>query len=268
MSVCIYVASKSRHGPMWIGYRAQGAPIISTWIDEWEPGQTESWPQLYERAVREAAGSTSLILYQQPEEVLKGALVETGAALACSVPVLYVGPYGPSELHVLHHPLVKVCSSLSEAFALAGAPGIDEAYSVAPQPSRLALYFGRICEPGHFLYRPGSCAAIRPERHELSLPWDGSLLDTGLLKNRCVPDRPDGRVHWTCGGRPVLWHAFFWWDRSGDERGNSNSGFYVRGFQLNEHRQAFEYACQQWPAIVERQHFPLKLTELKEYGAT
>jgi len=89
-----------------------------------------------------------------------------------------------------------------------------------------------------------------------------------------VPDDPDGRVHWACGGKP-LWFAFFWWDRSGDRRGNSNSGFYVLGFEPDElnfesaneaARLAFAFACEQWPDVVQRQNFPLVLVERKETG--
>jgi hypothetical protein len=65
-------------------------------------------------------------------------------------------------------------------------------------------------------------------------------------------------VHWTCGGDP-LWFAFVWWDRSGDSRPGSNSGFYVRGFAPPEARQAFEFACRAWPAVVARQEHALVL---------
>jgi len=89
-------------------------------------------------------------------------------------------------------------------------------------------------------------------------------MDTGLLENRKVPDRPDGRVHWTVGGGEsrepdVVWHAFFWWDRSGDMRPASNSGFYVRGFGIGDEVEAFEYAMSQWDGIIKRQLFPLVL---------
>jgi hypothetical protein len=30
----IYIASKTKHAARWLEYRAQGEPIISTWIDE------------------------------------------------------------------------------------------------------------------------------------------------------------------------------------------------------------------------------------------
>ena len=132
-----------------------------------------------------------------------------------------------------------------------------------------ALYFG-YGNGGHFLREsPVSWRQwLDPKQADPTLPWTIGLMDTGLLKNRGVPDHPDGRVHWTCGGRTVFWFAFFWWDHSGDARPGSNSGFYVRGFEpaaitrervLEAAVEAFNYACGQWPAIIARQAFSLVL---------
>lgn len=123
--------------------------------------------------------------------------------------------------------------------------------------SRIALYFG-YGNGGHFLRGPQR-DTLDPQREYPDFPWRLELLDTGLLKNGKVPDAPDGRVHWTCGGEAVFWHAFFWWDRSGDSRPGSNSGFYVRGFELEQRCEAFEYACNEWPEVVSRQLFRLEL---------
>ncbi len=108
---------------------------------------------------------------------------------------------------------------------------------------KLALYFG-YGDGGHFLrgITGSRSSTLEPQRYFPGFPWEIQHLDTGLLVNREVPDQPDGRVHWTCGGTP-LWLAFFWWDRSGDPRGASNSGFYVQGFSHLEAQAAFEYAC-------------------------
>jgi hypothetical protein len=126
---------------------------------------------------------------------------------------------------------------------------------------RLALYFG-YGDGGHFLRDPNRWQmTLDPRRNYPGFPWREVWLDTGLLTNRKVPDNPDGRVHWVAGGKPDTWHAFVWWDRSGDRRGASNSGFYVRGFALDEIVAAFEYACSVWPEVVERQAFPLRLVE-------
>jgi hypothetical protein len=128
-----------------------------------------------------------------------------------------------------------------------------------------ALYFG-YGDGGHFLHDGnGRISSYKYEERYPGFPWDIGLLDAGLLKNRKVQDWPDGRVHWTCGGNP-MWIAFFWWDRSGDKRSASNSGFYVQGFNLvpkenrdEQLRAAFEFACSQWPDVIKRQEFPLAL---------
>ncbi len=122
--------------------------------------------------------------------------------------------------------------------------------------NRLALYFG-YGDGGHFL-RGGPRSTIDPQETIPGFPWTIGHLDTGLLKNGRVKDWPTGQVHWTCGGKLDLWHAFYWWDRSGDGRPGSNSGFYVRGFpHVQDRDAAFTYACSKWPEVVTRQKYPL-----------
>lgn len=125
---------------------------------------------------------------------------------------------------------------------------------------KIALYFGCINEPGHYLFGArGSKSTLRPQSDYPGFPWTIAHLDGGLLENGQEPDRETGRVRWTCGGRPTLWFAFYWWDRSVDGRPASNSGFYVSGFEIGEQEQAFEYACKQWPKVVSRQRHGLTL---------
>jgi hypothetical protein len=125
--------------------------------------------------------------------------------------------------------------------------------------TKRALYFG-YGSGGHFLRDSGGARTLAPEETIPGFPWSGALLDSRLLTNRGVPDDPDGRVHWVCGGTP-LWLGFVWWDRSGDKRGASNSGFYVQGFHHAERQAAFDFACAQWPDVVARQLYPLVLVE-------
>lgn len=124
--------------------------------------------------------------------------------------------------------------------------------------SKISLYFGFVEGYGH-----GLCLN---DRHRVDpsdvpgFPWGYELLDAGLLRNRKVPDDPNGVVHWVGGGRP-FWLGFFWWDRSGDKRGASNSGFYVQGFSHHELQPALDYARQAWPRVTARQLFPLTLQQ-------
>ena len=121
-----------------------------------------------------------------------------------------------------------------------------------------ALYFG-YKNGGHFLYSPGMvCEYLEPQRVAPGFPWTIGLLDSGLLTNGKHADTYDGRVFWTCGGTP-LWLAFFWWDRSGDKRVASNSGFYVQGFELSDRQAALDYASSIFPTVIARQLYPLVL---------
>lgn len=90
---------------MWRRYRAAGAPINSSWIYEAEPGQTQSYKDLWKRCINEASEAFVLIVYAEDNDVLKGAFVEVGAALATGTIVLAVGL--PDTLSVLAHPLVE-----------------------------------------------------------------------------------------------------------------------------------------------------------------
>ncbi len=126
---------------------------------------------------------------------------------------------------------------------------------------KIALYFGCWGQSGHYLWLPNERKIYRAQRDIPGFLWDEALLDTGLLKNGNHRDIVDGKVFWTLGGKNLdcLWHAFFWWDRSGDARANSNSGFYTYGFSHRAEVEAFAYACAQFPAIVKRQGVPLEL---------
>lgn len=87
----IYVASKVRHAATWKALRASGVPIISTWIDEAGEGESEDLADLWQRCIREATTAQVLVVYREPEEILKGGWIEVGAALAAQVPVYAVG---------------------------------------------------------------------------------------------------------------------------------------------------------------------------------
>jgi hypothetical protein len=122
----------------------------------------------------------------------------------------------------------------------------------------VALYFGHDKDDnkGHFLYGLDR-KAIRPSAI-VGFPWKLEMLDGGFLRDQKIKDEPDGRVWWSYGRiLSVPWFAFFWWDRSGDTRPGSNSGFYVEGFLPRS--ASFAFACAQWPDIVARQLFPLTL---------
>lgn len=113
----IYIASKTVHAPKWRALRDSGLPILSTWIDEAGPSETRNFSDLWARCVAESSRAAVTIVYAEPGEILKGAFVEVGCALASGKPVLAVGL--PEGLSVLNHPLVQVMPSMDDAVTIA-----------------------------------------------------------------------------------------------------------------------------------------------------
>lgn len=93
----VYVASRASipdRAIMWRRLRAEGWPIVSTWIDEDGPGQTDDMAELWVRIAAEVTGAAGLVIYIDPDDFpLKGALIEVGMALAARVPVVVVAPF-------------------------------------------------------------------------------------------------------------------------------------------------------------------------------
>jgi hypothetical protein len=111
----IYVASKSKMGPEWKRWREAGIPIISTWIDECGPGES-NLPALWTRCIQEVSSAQVLVLVHNEGEVQKGSLVEMGAALTSGASVIWVGP---EYLSAQHHPLVHHAQNVDVAMAMA-----------------------------------------------------------------------------------------------------------------------------------------------------
>lgn len=110
----IYIASKTKHADRWRYLRTMGEPIISTWIDEAGAGESGDLSDLWLRCIREASTCRLLILYREPEDVLKGGWIEMGAALAHGVPVFAVGI---RDFTVANHPGIRHFASMKDAIA-------------------------------------------------------------------------------------------------------------------------------------------------------
>ena len=109
----LYVASRAsqvRLPEMWRQLRREGWPIISTWIDEAGPGETESMVELWDLIVSEIRSADAMLFYADPESLpLKGAYVEVGIALAFGIPVLAIIRNNANVGSWINHPLVDVC---------------------------------------------------------------------------------------------------------------------------------------------------------------
>lgn len=111
----IYVASKTKHAPMWREHRAgwEGVALVaSTWIDEAAEDESADLSDLWDRCISEAANADLLIAYHEADEQWKGAYIEIGAALTSGIPVYVCGrPAGT----FVNHPLVTYASDPSDA---------------------------------------------------------------------------------------------------------------------------------------------------------
>jgi hypothetical protein len=112
----IYIASKTRHADRWLAMRAAGAPIISTWIDEAGEGESADLHDLWERCISESKSCDTLIVYRESQDILKGAWVEIGAALASGVPVYAVGLDG---FTISNYRGIRHFPTIEEAFTAA-----------------------------------------------------------------------------------------------------------------------------------------------------
>lgn len=107
------------------------------------------------------------------------------------------------------------------------------------------LYFGFVAHHGHDLR-----SKIRSANIYKDTPW-GVALDGGLLDGE--RDIPNGT--WFERHKDG-WSAVSFWDRSGDERPNSNSAFIVHAEM--DGKSILDLARAQWPEVFARPGFPIR----------
>lgn len=92
----IYIASKACHRPLWREFREAGHNIISRWIDVpdkySEDPEGLDFTQLWQWCVEDVISCDALVCHVEPGEVLKGAILEVGVALAHNKRVILLGP--------------------------------------------------------------------------------------------------------------------------------------------------------------------------------
>lgn len=110
-----YVASKTCHAHRWQQLRAAGHAVTATWIDEAGKGESADYAELADRCRREIQAASFVLLYCEPGETLKGALVEAGMALALGKPVRCVGQCDSLSRVFNRHPLWRAYDSVAAA---------------------------------------------------------------------------------------------------------------------------------------------------------
>jgi hypothetical protein len=141
-------ASVPERPAMWQKLRAEGANIISSWIDEAAPGASADISELWQRIENEVRSTTRVVMYVEASDFpLKGALVEVGMALGMGKEVWIVAPgveLEPRSMRPLgswvKHPNVHFCGDINDAVRCsnfrpaAPLPGPEK-----PEPVRDAL---------------------------------------------------------------------------------------------------------------------------------
>lgn len=119
----VYVSSKLKHRDMWI---ASGLDIVSTWIhgEELPP---EECSAMWDRYAAEVQACDAFVLYAEPDDHLKGCILEMGLAFGLGRPVVIVWA---GDLQALaskigtfaHHRSVTVVATMDDAIALLASP--------------------------------------------------------------------------------------------------------------------------------------------------
>lgn len=89
----VYIASKTRHAARWRHLREEGIRVIATWIDL--PVVSDAAETFYQNlwlaCIGESSSADATIVFAEEGDVLKGALIELGSALAAGKTVIQVG---------------------------------------------------------------------------------------------------------------------------------------------------------------------------------
>ena len=109
----IYTISKLYDVDIWKKFRAEGYPILSTWIDL---DELYDYSKFWNNVLLEIAQCRAVVLYLQSPHTLKGGMIELGAALANNIPIFAVGV---KNFSYCQHPNIEHCESVEHAMKLA-----------------------------------------------------------------------------------------------------------------------------------------------------
>lgn len=118
-SKAIYVSSKLKHRDRWL---ASGLPIVSTWIhgEELPPSECSA---MWDRYRDEVRASDAFVLYAEPDDHLKGCILEMGIAFSLGRPIVIVWAGTIEALAakigtIVYHRSVTVVPTTEQAVAM------------------------------------------------------------------------------------------------------------------------------------------------------
>lgn len=116
----IYPASKLRHGKMWrdLCDRTPTVQFHARWLKHNKigtPDDPDNAKAFWLQDVQDIKDADGVFVYAEPEDRLRGALVEAGVAIALGVPVYVIGDRHPDYGTWQHHPTVRKVKTITDA---------------------------------------------------------------------------------------------------------------------------------------------------------
>jgi hypothetical protein len=109
----IYIASKVKHAHKWKLLQKRGVLFNCAWLNITEEHlNSAAYEKLWDCIIADVKNCAALILYVEKDDVLKGALIEVGVALACGIPIYVIGEAPGTWIHSAR---VVQCISIEDA---------------------------------------------------------------------------------------------------------------------------------------------------------
>jgi hypothetical protein len=102
----VYCASKSKHAPLWLQWKAKGVPVTSSWLAKFDQGRLSDQTSHWNTILTDIESSDAVLFYSEPGEIQKGAVAEFGIGFALDKKLFYVGPIEDSVTLVEHERVV------------------------------------------------------------------------------------------------------------------------------------------------------------------
>ena len=119
----VYPASKTYYAPLFQAYNLKQSKVFfcARWLQHHQHGTPDTSEhaaaQFWQQDEKDVAGSDAVLVYGEPDDVLKGALVEAGMAIAYGVPVILIGEH-PAWSTWRWHPEVFHADTIEKAIEM------------------------------------------------------------------------------------------------------------------------------------------------------